>query len=387
MHDWCVCNTRMANKSTFFATCAPGLADVLHGEARALKLPNLERQVGGVLFQGSMREAWLANLQLRTAVRVLLRLERFEALTAEDLYRHAQKIDWSEYLIPEGSFFVDAQCRDSQLDHSQFVAQKVKDAVVDQFRQQTGARPIVDKDQADLRIHVHLWKDRCTISVDTSGDSLHKRGYRKYQGQAPLAETLAAAIVLCSGWDLRSPVVDPFCGSGTVLIEAALIAAKIPPGSFRRFGFENWLDHDSRAYESLRDRQMSAIQIPSKLRLLGRDRDPQCCPGAIRNAESAGVAEIIDFETGDFSDFRPRPGWNAWILSNLPYGVRVGDPLKLENWHRELGNRLRKECSGYHLALLSGSRSYAHALGLQDWKVQKIRNGALRCELILAKLP
>jgi 23S rRNA G2445 N2-methylase RlmL len=376
----------MASNTTFFATCAPGLADVLHAEARALKLPKLERQVGGVHFQGSMREAWLANLQLRTAVRILLRLDRFEALTAEDLYRHAQEIDWSQYIPVEGSFFVDAQSRDSQLDHSQFVAQKVKDAVVDQFRQQTGARPVVDKDQADLRIHVHLWKDRCTISVDTSGDSLHKRGYRKYQGRAPLAETLAAAIVLSSGWDRRSPILDPFCGSGTVLIEAALIAAKIPPGSFRRFGFENWLGHDAPAYERFRDQQMQAIKIPPKLRLLGRDIDPQCRPGAMRNAESAGVAELIDFEIGDFADFEARPGWNAWIMSNLPYGVRVGDPARLEALHRNLGNKIRKECAGYHLALLAGSRSYAHALGLHDWKVQKMRNGALRCELVLADL-
>jgi 23S rRNA G2445 N2-methylase RlmL len=214
----------VAGREIFFASCAPGIEPVLHEEARALRLAKVERQVGGVRFEGTMRDAWRANLYLRTAIRVLLRVARFEARDTDALYAGVSRVDWSRFLRTDGTFVVDARTKESALDHTLFVEQRVKDAVVDQFRSRSGRRPAVDKESPDLGISVHLFRDRCTVMVDTSGESLHKRGWRRFQGRAPLAETLAAAIVMLSGWDRRSPLLDPFCGSGTILIEGALLA-------------------------------------------------------------------------------------------------------------------------------------------------------------------
>jgi len=234
----------MTNRTEHFITCSPGLESILHQEVKELRLSKVEQQVGGVRFLGTMEDAWRANLELRTAIRVLRRLDRFDCPDDKTLYEAAKKIDWAQFLKPEGSFFVDAQCKESSLDHSQFIAQRTKDAVVDSFRDSQGVRPSVAKEDADLRIHVHLWRDRCTLSVDTSGDSLHKRGWRTYQGFAPVAETIAAAIILQSSWNRRAPLIDPFCGSGTLLMEAGLLASNTAPGLTRSFGFERWPHHD-----------------------------------------------------------------------------------------------------------------------------------------------
>jgi putative N6-adenine-specific DNA methylase len=244
-----------AARETFFATCAPGLEPVLHEELAGLRLARIERQVGGVRFEGGIEDAWRANLNARTAVRILLRLARFEAASADALYAGASAVDWGRFLRPDGTFRVDAHSNESALDHTLFVEQRVKDAVADAFRARHGARPSVDLEDPELSIRVHLFRDRCTLSVDTSGESLHKRGWRRFQGRAPLAETLAAGIVLLSGWDRRSPLLDPFCGSGTVLIEAAWIAGGVPPGHLRkRYGFERWIGHDAARWRAPRRR-------------------------------------------------------------------------------------------------------------------------------------
>src|SRR5438105_4948511 len=206
----------IAERAEFFVTCAPGIEPILHGEIRALKLSKVERQVGGVRFEGTSRDAWRANLELRTAVRVLRKLARFEARDESALYAGVASLDWSRFLRPDGRLRVDAHSKESALEHTLFVEQRTKDAIVDALRAQHGTRPSVDLEDPDLGVYVHLFRDRCTVLVDTSGDSLHKRGWRKFQGRAPLAETLAAAVVLASGWDRRAPLLDPFCGSGTI---------------------------------------------------------------------------------------------------------------------------------------------------------------------------
>ena len=196
----------MSNRrTTFFVTCAPGVEPILHGEARGLGFARVERQVGGIRFEGTMQDAWRANLWLRTAVRVLRRESRFEAASESALDAGVSAVDWSRFLRPDGLLWVDAQTRESGLDHSHFIAQRVKDAIVDQVRAADGTRPTVERDGADVRVHLHLFRDRATLSVDTSGASLHRRGWRTAQGRAPLAETLAAAVVLQSSWDRRSP--------------------------------------------------------------------------------------------------------------------------------------------------------------------------------------
>ena len=372
---------------TFFATCAPGIEPTLHAEARALRLARLERQVGGVRFDGTLADAWKANLWLRTAVRVLMRVGRFEARDADQLYRGVQEVDWTRFLRPEGRLVVDAHATESALDHTLFVAQRVKDAIVDGFRASSGVRPSVSKDDADLGVHVHLFRDRCTLSVDTSGESLHKRGWRRYQGRAPLAETIAAALVLESGWDRRSPLVDPFCGSGTILTEAALIAAGVAPGIFReRFGFSRWPGHDDDAWRALVARAREEARVPRKLVLRGSDASAEAIAGARVNVEAAGCSGRIELDVARAEDFAPRRGWNAWIVSNPPYGERVGAERDLEAVYRRFGETLRERCAGYHAALLSGNPKLTRALGVAPRRTLSWKNGAIDCECLLIDL-
>lgn len=374
-------------RERFFATCAPGLEGLLHEEARVLGLAKIERQVGGVYFEGELRDAWRANLWLRTAVRVLMRLTRFEATNADELYDGVKSVDWSRFLRPDGSLAVDAHSSDSALDHTLFIAQRAKDAIVDTLRTNAGVRPAVDKDAPDVGVYVHVFRNRVTVLVDTSGDSLHKRGWRKHQGRAPLAENLAAAVVMLSRWDRRAPLVDPFCGSGTILIEAALLARNIAPGLFRAsFGFERWLGHDARAWQKLRETARAEAKSSPKLILRGRDWDPASVAGAQENAANAGVVDGIEFDVGNGLEFEFKRGWNAWIVSNLPYGERVADQRAAQGLYRSLGERLRTHCGGYRVALLGRRNETARALALPGVETIELLNGGLECELVEGEL-
>ncbi len=370
----------MTKRSVFFASCAPGLEPVLHSEAQELKLAKVERQVGGIYFEGDLVDMWRANLWLRTAVRIFMRVGRFHASDAAQLYKGASEVDWSRFVSPEGSLVVDSQSRESELFHTHFIQQRVKDAVVDQFRKATGVRPTVDVDDPDLRIHAHLYNDRVTLSVDTSGGSLHKRGWRQYQGIAPIAETLAAAIVLMSDWDCRSPFIDPFCGSGTLAIEAALIAAKVPPGSFRTFGFESWPGHDAASYSRFKSAEIERQSWPRKLQIRASDSDAKQVEGAKQNAEAAGFGDRIRFDVLDALEFEAKPGWNAFIVTNPPYGLRVGDEEQLVPLYRDFGQRLFESCSGYRLAMILGNPKLRRALGLPEGEQKPVQNGTIPCE-------
>jgi 23S rRNA G2445 N2-methylase RlmL len=332
---------------------------------------------------------------------------------------------------PQGSLIVSARTRQSKLDHSLFLEQRVKDAVVDRFRSAGNTRPSVERDTPDLSIHVQLFRDRATLSLDTSGEPLHKRGWRLHQGRAPLAETLAAALILFSGWDRKAPLLDPFCGSGTIPIEAAWLAAGIRPGSKRSFGFEGWLGHDAPRYRSWRaelDRSPRSSRPP---RIEGADTDRRRIEEARANAGHAGVQEQARFERGDARQLALRPGWNAWIVTNLPYGQRIGgqrgggqpvgrtgaaerptrgrrpvhparsggrrerrpDPeveappsQELLELYRDFGARLRRDGRGSSVALLSGSSTLTQALGLEGMRQIPLENGGLPCELVLGRI-
>lgn len=372
----------------FFITCAPGLEPLLHEEARELELGRVERQVGGIQFEGTLLDAMRANLWMRTAVRVLMRVARFEAGDDKLLYAGASEVDWRRFLAADGSFAIAAHTNASVLDHTLFVEQRVKDAIVDQFRAREGRRPDVNKDDPDLSVHVHLVKNRCTLLVDTSGESLHKRGWRRYQGRAPLSETLAAAIVMFSGWDRRSPLVDPFCGGGTILIEAAMIARNIAPGMKReRFGFQRWPGYQEADWKRMLDAAARAVNPKVKLNLFGRDWDPATIAGALENLAGAGLEDEIEFELGEATDWQPRKGWNAWIVSNPPYGERVGTERGLDESYRRFGEFARTRCSGYQLALLTANPRLAEALALEHVERRALLNGPLECTLLCARLP
>jgi len=361
---------------------------MLHREATGLRLAKVERQVGGVRFEGTLRDAWRANLHFRTAIRVLLRVARFPAANDDALYRGVQEIDWRRFLASDGRLVVAAQTNESDLDHSLFVEQRTKDAIVDQFLTRGGTRPSVDKESPDLGIHVHLWRNRCTVSVDTSGVSLHKRGWRRFQGQAPLAETLAAAIVLFSGWDRRAPLLDPFCGSGTLLTEAGLMAGGVPPGAFRsEFGFERFPGHDVAGWQALRTAALQEQEFPRRLTLRGCDSDAEAIDGARENLDSAGLTGKIELEVGDALDMELKAGWNAWIVTNPPYGERVGSESQLLGLYRAFGDLLRERAGGYRLALLSGNPQLTQALGLEGGERANLLNGAIPCELLRLEVP
>jgi len=371
---------------TLFATCTPGLEPVLLDEVRRLGVGGVEQQVGGVHFRGELADAWRANLLLRSAVRVLLRLERFEARDGDDLYRAVAERDWRPYLRPGGRLWVQVQARESALDHSRYAAQRVKDAIVDQLRAPDGTRPTVEREGADLRVHLHLWRERATLSLDTSGESLHKRGWRRAQGRAPCPENLAAALVLASGWDGRAPLIDPFCGSGTVLVEAAWIAAGRAPGSLRaRFGFETWPCHAAAAYARVREQALAALRPRGKPRLVGSDRDPARVAEARANARAAEVDAQIELAVADALDLAPRAGWNAWIVSNLPFGERVGRASDLLALHVELGRILRARCAGYRATLLVGDARLADALALPEHARRTVLHGGSERVLVDAR--
>lgn len=370
-----------------FATCAPGVEPLLHAELKALRFSRIERQVGGVYFEGSAHDAMRANLELRTAVRVLRRVARFEAGTADRLYDGAGAVDWRPFLPRGGTILVAAHSRESALDHTLFVEQRVKDAIVDQVRERLGERPSVDKEEPDLLVHAHLFRDRCTLLVDTSGQSLHKRGWRVFQGRAPLAETLAAAVLLSSEWDRRSPLLDPFCGSGTLLVEAALLAADHAPGLFReRFAFEGFADFDAPCWEALKREAWARIDFPRHLRLIGSELDEETLGGARENLDSAGYTDRIELEVGDARDFAPRRGWNAWVVTNPPYGERVGEEEDLKGLYRAFGDRLKEQARGYRLALLCGAPALIRALALRFERRTPFKNGALDCELVVGTI-
>lgn len=373
---------------TFFATCAPGVEPLLHAEIKALKLARCERQVGGVRFEGSMRDAWTANLWLRTAVRVLRREARFEAASEAALDAGVNSVDWSRFLRPDGVLWADAQSSESSLDHTQFLKQRVKDAIVDQVRGDGEVRPSVDRGSADVRVHLHLYRDRATLSVDTSGASLHKRGWRTAQGRAPLAETLAAALVSSSDWNRRAPLIDPFCGTGTILVEGAMIAATIAPGLTRqRFGFESWSDHDGRAWARARADAERRIALPRKVRIVGSDlsgdRVEEARAHLRRHPYLGAWGESAVIEQRDAREFSPRPGWNAVVASNLPYGERVGDDV--EDLHGDFGARLR-DLDGYGCSLLTGSSRLAGLLRLSNSVRHRVLNGGIECQLVTARI-
>jgi 23S rRNA G2445 N2-methylase RlmL len=375
-----------AGRHVFFVPCARGLEPVLHAEAKGLRLARVERQVGGVRFEGTLADAWRANLELRTAVRVLWRLARFPAPDGDALHAGVSAVDWASLIAPEGTLWVDAQVRDSALTHSLFVAQRTKDAVVDQLSARTGHRPSVERESPDLRLHVHLFRDRATLSVDTSGDSLHKRGWRRAQGRAPLAETLAAGIVALSGWQARGPFLDPFAGSGTLAIEAGLIAARIAPGLMRSFAFERLPGHDARAFAALKKTLADRRAVPKKVRIHGSDSDPERVAEARANVAAAGLEELVTLEVADAREFAPRRGWDATVVSNPPYGERLGDAARLVPLYRAFGERLRERAGGFGLALLTSAKEHERALALGGLRQVALQNGGLDCTLLVGRI-
>ena len=381
--------------SAYFATCPKGLEYLLRDELAALGAEDVREALAGVYFSGPLEIAYRACLWSRLASRVLLPLAEFDAVDGDALYAGVEAIDWSKHLAAHGTLAVEAVTAQSKLTHSQFVALRVKDAVVDQFRQRDGSRPDVDTEEPDVRIHLRLRRDRATLSIDLAGAPLHRRGWRELQGDAPLKENLAAAMLVRAGWPAMyaqgGALLDPMCGSGTLLIEGALMAADVAPGLRREyFGFLGWLGHDIALWRGLLEEAQGRAE--TGLRALrpcffGSDADPRMVQTAKRNAQEAGVSGFLTLDRHDALHVAPPPGFElGLVITNPPYGERLGERDAMPKLYRALGEALKQRFAGWHAAVLAGDAELGHAIPLRASKKYALYNGALETVLLLFEL-
>jgi len=367
----------------FFATCARGIEPVLARELGDLGASEVQPGRGGVHFSGDQALLYRANLWLRTAIRVLLQVLDAHVESPEGLYDAVRTIDWQKYLTPDHTLAVDCNVRDSQITHSMYAALKVKDAICDQFVERCGRRPSVDVELPMVGLNLHIYRDQAVLSLDSSGESLHKRGYRPILTKAPLNEALAAALVLLSGWQGNTPFVDPLCGSGTLPIEAAWIALRRPPGlTRRRFGFQGWMDFDVALWTELRDDARRGVlkQLPAPI--VGSDVRKDAIAFSIKNAKSAGIGHLVKFAVRDVRDFRPPAEQPGTLICNPPYGERLGEEQDLKLLYKTLGEVFKDLCQGWKIFVMTGNARLASFIGLQPTEQVPLFNGKIPCRLL-----
>lgn len=365
----------------YFATCARGLEPLLADELAELQADGITPGRGGVAFRGDRRLLYAANLRLRTAVRVLQPVLHADVHSPDELYDAVKATDWTPHLTPDHTLAVDCNVRDSAITHSQYAARRVKDAICDQFRERTGRRPSVDAERPMLGLNLHLFRDRAVLSLDSSGDSLHKRGYRPVQTRAPLNEALAAAIVLRSGWRCDRALADPLCGGGTLCIEAAWIALDRPPGLTRKhFGFMGWMDFDRGEFAAIRDDLRRRVKPSLDHPVIGSDARHDAVDFATTNAKAAGVGHAVSFQQCDLKDWRPPPGAGT-LLCNPPYGERIGEEDELRPLYKLLGDVFRSKCPGWDVWVFTGNQTLSRLIGLSPVESVPLFNGKIPCKL------
>jgi putative N6-adenine-specific DNA methylase len=371
------------NMHEFFAAAIPGTERVLCDELRELGFASVRLNRGGVPFRGEWREGWRACLESRIAQRIQVLLGRFSAPNQDALYAGIREIDWSEFVDESRTLSVSAVCRASSINHSGFAAQKIKDAIVDQIRERSGDRPSVDRDAADVRVFMHLANDKAAVYLDLAGEPLHRRGYRLDTGEAPLRETLAAAILRMSGWDRQQPLLDPMCGSGTIAIEAAMWSANIAPGLSRKsFGFERWANFGEDEALELRQLRGELRRAASgvRARISASDIDADVLECARSNARAAGVR--LAFKQRSVLDMQP-PSGEGVIVTNPPYGVRLSKDSGFCRGVASVFSRMH----GWRVCLMAGSPDYRREISVKPRKAIKIANGDLDCEFLVYDMP
>jgi putative N6-adenine-specific DNA methylase len=368
-----------------FAVAAPGLEPLVADELRALAgvqpLEVEEPEPGGVGFQADQAGLYAANLHLRVASRVLVRVGSFHAAAFHQLERYARRLPWSRYVRGGHGVVFRVTSRKSRLYHQEAVTQRLLEAV-------NAAVPLgpAGPEGGAQEFVVRLYRDECTVSADASGELLHRRGYRLESAKAPLRETLASAMLGAAGWTGQAPLLDPMCGSGTILIEAAMLARRIPPGLGRSFAFERWPEFDRRAWDTVRERARARISPAGAVPIQGSDRDAGAVRAAAGNAERAGVGADIVWRRAAISAIEP-PGSAGWSVTNPPYGVRVGDRKRLRDLYAQFGHVLRAKCSGWELAMLTAHPELEHQTGLPLESRFETTNGGIRVRLMRARLP
>jgi len=371
----------MSEIHEFFASAIPGTEKALCDELRELGFQSVRLNRGGIPFRGPWQEGWRACLESRIAQRIQVLLSRFDARTEEALYAGIQQIDWKAFITPKQTLSVSAVSNGSILNHSGFIALKTKDAIVDRIRAETGRRPSVDRNDPDVKLFVYVANDRVAVYIDLAGEPLHKRGYRTEAGEAPLRETLASAILRIAGWDRKTPLIDPMCGSGTIAIEAAMWASNRAPGLSReRFGFERWAnfgENESVTMRELRGSLRAAIGQQPKIQ--ASDIDPKAIACAEANAKRAGVRisckqrSVMDLQAG---------GRRCMLVSNPPYGVRLEAEADFCSGLAALISRLH----GWRVSLLAGTKEYQRLISAKPESSVQLANGDIDCDLLVYEI-
>ncbi|MBD1395823.1 hypothetical protein H9Q13_01485 [Pontibacter sp. JH31] len=368
------------------ATTLSGLEEVLAEELRALDMEYIKVGNRAVSFSGTLRQMYEANLWCRTAIRILKPIRNFKARDEKDLYEQVQKTNWAEVMDLSQTFAIDAVVSHSTFEHSLFVAQLTKDAIVDQFRKATGERPSVDRVRPDVRINLHMHENMVTLSLDSSGDSLHRRGYRLLTNVAPLNEVLAAGIIALTGWDKKSTFVDPMAGSGTFLIEAALMAQNIAPGIFRRdpFAFESWKDYNKELFEMVWKTAEIKEKREPQAEIIGYDIDPDYVLAARKNIENAGLGHVIKIGLADFFETKATAEQGV-VVMNPPYNERILSD-DINQLYKQIGDALKNNYQGFDAFVLTGNLDAAKNIGLRASRRTPLYNGAIDCRLLKYEL-
>jgi putative N6-adenine-specific DNA methylase len=367
-------NFKMVAKTLF------GFEELLAKELTQLGAQEVEIGVRNVSFVGDKGFMYKANLALRTAIKILKPIRTFRVVTEQDIYDNIYKMQWDEYLKPTGTLAVDATINSTVFTHSLYIAQKTKDAIVDKFRNTTGVRPSVDLKFPDLKINIHIDRQKCTVSLDTSGDSLHKRGYKTATNIAPINEVLAAGLIMLSGWDGQSDFMDPMCGSGTILAEAAMIACNIPPNLMRKeFAFERWDDWDVDLFEKIEESLLSKTR-DFHHRIIGYDKSPSAVTKATENVKNAHLDEFVTIKHEDF--FKTQKGGHEKLhmLFNPPYGERLN--IEMEDFYKSIGDTLKQNYPGTDAWLITSNLDALKCVGLRPSRKIKLFNAKLESRFV-----
>lgn len=371
-------NFKMVAKTLF------GFEELLAKELKDLGAQNVKTGVRSVSFIGDKGFMYKANLCLRTAIRILKPIYTFKARNEHDLYKKVQQFDWQQYFGPNTTFSLDASVSSTNFNHSLYVVQKVKDAIVDQLRDKTGTRPNVDTQRPELQINIHIQGDDCTLSLDSSGGSLHLRGYRKETNIAPINEVLAAGLLLQSGWNGQSDFLDPMCGSGTFLIEAAMIACNIPVNINRpEFGFMHWKDYDDALLETIEEAMLKRVKN-FNYSILGYDKAPSAIAKAKENIKNANLEEFITVKYEDFFKTRKENQGPLHIVFNPPYDERLS--IDIESFYTEIGNTLKHGYPNSQAWLITGNLEALKFVGLRPSRKIKTFNGKLEARFVKYEL-
>ncbi|UAB80875.1 class I SAM-dependent RNA methyltransferase [Marixanthomonas sp. SCSIO 43207] len=371
----------MGNNFKMVAKTLYGLEDLLEKELRQLGASGIEKGTRNVAFEGDTGFMYKANLCCRTAIKILKPITAFNVFTEEDLYKNIYKIQWENYMQANGSLAVDATVFSKQFTHSQYVALKTKDAIVDRFRDKEGIRPDVDLDHPTLRINIHIDRNICTVSLDSSGQSLHKRGYKTANTIAPINEVLAAGMIMLSGWEGQCSFMDPMCGSGTILTEAAMIACNIPPNLNRdEFGFETWPDFDVDLYEVIENAALKKIK-DFHFKIYGSDIDGYTITKAKENIKNANLQDFIEVKQQDFFKSEKPVDKPMYLLFNPPYDERISVE-DIDAFYKKIGDTLKQNYPGTQAWMITSNMEALKNVGLKASKKIKLYNGKLESRLV-----